>query len=147
MSTKRLFQVCLLLALVVTSFATTGSAHAWSACGGGYYVQPGDWLAKIARNCGVSLSDLRAANPWTYYNHYIYAGQWLAMPDSGGWSDPYPGSSSGFCGPLSGYYVVCRGDTLGSIARYYGTTWTYLQWRNGIPNANRIYPGQVIYPW
>jgi hypothetical protein len=25
-----------------------------------------------------------------------------------------------------------------------GLIWTYLQWRNNIPNANRIYAGQVI---
>jgi LysM repeat protein len=42
------------------------------------------------------------------------------------------------------YWVVCRGDTLGSIARYYGVSWTYLQWYNGIANANWIYSGQII---
>jgi len=110
-------------------------------------VQRGDWLAKIARNCGVSLSALYAANPWTRSVYYIYPGQILNMP---GYSDGNDGGGVGspYCGPswdaYGAYWVVCRGDTLGKIARYYGTTWTYLQWYNGIPNANRIYPGQII---
>ena len=45
-----------------------------------------------------------------------------------------------------GYWVVCRGDTLGSIARYYGVSWRYLQWNNGLANPNLIYAGQVIRP-
>lgn len=51
-----------------------------------------------------------------------------------------------YTGSYGNYYVVCRGDTLSSIARYYGVSWTYLQRRNGIPNANRIYAGQFVYP-
>jgi LysM repeat protein len=34
---------------------------------------------------------------------------------------------------------------LGGIAMYYGVTVHQLQWRNGIPNPNYIYAGQVIY--
>ena len=49
MSGKRLIQLGLILVVVVSAFATTASAKAWSACGGTYVVQRGDWLAKIAR--------------------------------------------------------------------------------------------------
>ena len=147
MSAKRIIQVFLIVVMVLVSLAATSNAQASSWCGSTYVVQRGDWLAKIARNCGVSLSALYAANPWTRSVYYIYPGQILNMP---GYSDGNDGGGVGspYCGPswdaYGAYWVVCRGDTLGKIARYYGTTWTYLQWYNGIPNANRIYPGQII---
>jgi lysozyme len=140
-------QVCLIVVLLLASFASTASARAASWCGSTYVVQRGDWLAKIARHCGVTLSALYAANPWARYAAYIYPGQVLAIP--GGYDDGYDGGGpGGDCGPATdlygNYWVVCRGDTLGAIARYYGVSWRYLQDRNGIPNANRIYPGQII---
>lgn len=146
MVTKRVLQTCLILMLALASLAaTTTKARAWSACGDTYTVQRGDWLAKIARNCGIRLADLYAANSWVLYNYYIYPGQILVIP--GGYDRGGPGTgSSGFCGPTGTYYVVCPRDTLASIGRYYGVSWTYLQWRNGIPNANLIYAGQLIYP-
>jgi LysM repeat protein len=128
--------------MVLVSLAATSDAQASSWCGSTYVVQRGDWLAKIARHCGVSLSSLYAANPWARYNSTIYPGQVIYL-----YSDGHDGGGYG-CGPswdgYGAYWVVCRGDTLGKIARYYGTTWTYLQWYNGIPNPNRIYPGQII---
>jgi LysM repeat protein len=151
MSAKRIIQLFLILILLLASLSATSNAYAWSYCGSSYVVQRGDWLARIASNCGVTLADLRAANPWTYYERYIYPGQILTIP--GGYDNnqggPYDGGGTGgYCGPgydaYGSYWVVCRGDTLGSIARYYGVSWTYLQWYNGIPNANWIYAGQVI---
>ena len=53
------------------------NAAAWN-CGSTYVVQPGDWLSKIANRCGVSLSQLYAANPNVGY--YIYPGQVLNIP-------------------------------------------------------------------
>ena len=151
MSATRIIQWSLISILLLASLTATSSAQAWSSCGGSYVVQRGDWLAKIARHCGVTLADLRAANPWTYYERYIFAGQVLTIPGGydGGYDGGYnQGGPGGYCGPgydMNGsYWVVCRGDTLGSIARYYGVSWTYLQWYNGIPNANWIYAGQVI---
>ena len=41
-------------------------------------------------------------------------------------------------------YTVRSGDTLGAIARRYGTTVQALAGRNGIANPDLIYPGQVI---
>jgi g-D-glutamyl-meso-diaminopimelate peptidase len=138
---KRVIQLGLVMVLLVATFAITGKAEAWSYCGSTYVVQRGDWLAKIARRCGVTLSALYAANPWV--GRYIYPGQVLAIP--GGY-DGY--DHDGFCGAsydsYGSYYIVCRGDTLGRIASYYGTNWRYLQHINGIVNPNRIYPGQVI---
>lgn len=145
MSVKRFARLFLVLVLMMTMLAFTTDAQASSACGSTYVVQRGDWLAKIARKCGVTLSELYAANQWAGYYYYIYPGQVLNIP--GGYTDPgYYG-----CGPgydyYGSYYVVCRGDTLFSIARYYGVTVDYLQWRNGVSNANWIYAGQFLRPY
>lgn len=148
MSSKRILQLGLVLAVLLVSLAaTTSDAQASSSCGSTYVVQPGDWLAKIARKCSVTLSELIAANPWTQYYYYIYPGQVLNIP--GGYVPPPDyGGPSGYCGPLTdaygNYWVVCPGDTLASIGRYYGVSWRYLQQINGIANPNLIYPGQVI---
>ena len=142
MSIKRSIQIGLALLLLVASFASAGNAKAGSYCGSYYLVQRGDTLFKIANRCGTTVSALRAANGIPYYSNLIYAGHYLAIP--GGYD------SSARCGPTydnyGAYYVVCRGDTLAGIALYYGTTVKHLAWNNGIPNANRIYPGQVIRP-
>lgn len=47
-------------------------------------------------------------------------------------------------GHQSRTYTVRAGDTLSGIAARYGTTWQRLQQINGIADANRIYPGQVL---
>lgn len=145
MSKKRAIQLILIVALLLASFAFTSSASANAYCSSRYVVRPGDWLAKIARNCGVTLSQMYAANPWVGY--YIYPGQVLNIP--GGYDGGY--NSGYYCGPsyspyYGNYYVVCHGDTLSGIAFYYGVSLDYLQWHNGIPNRNRIYAGQFIYP-
>jgi LysM repeat protein len=163
MFAKRMIQLTLILVLLVSSLAATHSVSAAGYCGSTYIVQRGDWLSKIAGRCGVTLSQLYAANPWVGY--YIYPGQRLNIP--GGYSNggpvpgngfprpgnggPGPGYGQYYCGPTSSeyyghYYVVCRGDTLGKIALYYGERVSYLQWHNHIANANRIYPGQFIFP-
>ena len=146
MSTKRLIQLTLIVVLVLGSLAFTRSASASWYCAGRYVVQPGDWLAKIARKCGVTLSQMYAANPGV--GSRIYPGQVVIVP--GGY-DGYHDHKYYSCGPAyspyyGNYYVVCRGDTLSGIARYYGVSTHYLAKRNRIWNANRIYTGQYIYP-
>lgn len=42
------------------------------------------------------------------------------------------------------YYTIKKGDTLSGIAKKYGTTYQYLAKLNGIPDPNKIYPGQKI---
>jgi LysM repeat protein len=156
MTWKRILQSILIAAVLLVSLAaTTQNAKANAYCGPTYVVQPGDWLAKIARYCGVSTSALIAANPWTQYYYYIYPGQVLTIPDAYYPPPPPPtqppdqgGPAS--CGPnydmYGNYWYVCRGDTLGKIASYYGTSWQYLAYHNGIYNPNIIYVGQKIRP-
>lgn len=45
-----------------------------------YVVQPGDWLAKIARQFGVNMTVLAQVNN-LWNPNYIYAGQVLVIPD------------------------------------------------------------------
>ena len=147
MTSKHISRVILVFVLLFTSLAFTSNASASGFCGSTYVVQRGDWLAKIARRCGVTLTQMYAANPGV--GSRIYPGQVLNIP--GGYYDYGYNYGYYYCGPAysnyyGNYYVVCRGDTLSRIARYYGVSTSYLQWRNGIPNANRIYSGQFIYP-
>ena len=79
MFAKRLLQITLILAILLTSFAIPRSASASGPCGSTYIVQPGDWLSRIANRCGVSLSALYAANPGVEYQRYIYPGQVLDL--------------------------------------------------------------------
>ena len=41
-------------------------------------------------------------------------------------------------------YSVASGDTLGTIAARYGSSWSVLASHNGIANANLIYVGQTV---
>jgi len=135
MSSKRIAQGLILIAMLLVSFAGPGNVQAQSSCGSIYIVQPGDWLSKIASRCGVTLAQLYAANPGVGY--YIYPGQPLVIP--GGYSG-YPSTS------YTGYYTVQHGDTFSEIAKRYGIS-VYALWAANpyIWDINRIYPGQVIY--
>ena len=151
MSAKRMIYLVLVVVMVAACFAFPRSASA-AGCGSTYVVQRGDWLAKIANRCGVSLSALYAANSWAAYYRYIYPGQVLNIPGGPGPGNPGPGPGPHHdCGPThsdyyGNYYVVCRGDTLLGIANYYGERLSYIQWHNKIANPDRIYAGQFIWP-
>jgi LysM repeat protein len=95
-----------------------------------YVVQRGDSLGAIARQHGVSVSALAAANNIRNAN-LIFVGQVLTIP----------GSSGGQSGRT---YLVQRGDTLAAIAARFGTTVAALQAANNLSNINFIYSGQVL---
>jgi LysM repeat protein len=90
MALKRFFQITLIVAVLAASFLIPRSASADGPCGSVYVVQPGDWLSKIARRCGVTLSALYAANPGVAYQRYIYPGQALNIPGGGAGGPVYP---------------------------------------------------------
>lgn len=95
---------------------------------GSYTVRYGDTLSAIASRYGMSTSTLASINGISNPN-WIYPGQVLKL--SGGSS--------------MRTYTVRSGDTLSGIASRLGTSWTGLKAKNGIANANLIYPGQTLY--
>ena len=136
MATKRIFKLIVVLAILVTSFASTGSALAWSGCPNYITVQWGDTLSGIAATCGTTVQAIQAANPGLGW--WVYAGEVLCIP-TGYASAPVSYPTSG------GTYVVQRGDTLGKIAASIGVSWRDILAVNPqIYNASLIYAGQVI---
>ncbi|MBI5117596.1 LysM peptidoglycan-binding domain-containing protein [Candidatus Poribacteria bacterium] len=101
--------------------------------GGRYTVVSGDNLSRIGEKFGVTADAIAAANGIANKN-LIYAGQVLVIPGSG--ASPAPAAARS--------YTVASGDNLSGIAAKYGTTYQVLQAYNGIADANKIYPGQVI---
>lgn len=95
---------------------------------GSYTVRYGDTLSGIANRYGTSTSTLASINGISNPNR-IYPGQVLKL--SGGSS--------------TRSYTVRSGDTLSGIASRLGTSWTSLKTKNGLANANLIYPGQTLY--
>lgn len=93
-----------------------------------YTVRNGDTLSGISSRYGTSVSALASLNGISNPN-WIYPGQVLKL--SGGSS--------------TRAYTVRSGDTLSGIASRLGTSWTSLKAKNGITNANLIYPGQILY--
>jgi spore germination protein len=127
------------------------------ASGGNYHkVRYGDTLYSIGRYYGVSANAIAKANS-LYNPNRIYAGQVLYIPSYGydGCYDPcddyYHDSSYGHSGKYHDGYLpknhhkVARGETLSSIAYYYGVSPWEIAQANHIYNLNRIYAGQVLY--
>jgi LysM repeat protein len=105
------------LALLVTLFSVD------------YTVERGDTLGKIAREHGISLAELVEANDITNPN-LIHIGQVLIVPGGEGESEVI--------------HIVARGETLGKIARKYGSSVSALAEKNGISRPNLIRIGQNL---
>ncbi|HEU0293530.1 MAG TPA: LysM peptidoglycan-binding domain-containing protein [Anaerolineales bacterium] len=132
-STKKWIQIFVLMAVVLSAFATTSSAFA-AACGSSVTVLQGDTLRKIAERCGTTVSALRRANPEIGSGDLIFPNQVLQMPGT-------------ILGTDGGYfiYIVARGDTLKGLATRFSTTVDALLAANkNITNANVIYEGQRL---
>ena len=93
-----------------------------------YTVVSGDSLSAIAAQFNVDMWDIVRANGISDPN-VINVGQVLTIP----------GNQS------AQTYTVQSGDNLSSIATQYGTTAAVLAVKNGITDANLIYPGQVLH--
>ena len=114
--------------------APTPSAPASAA--GTYTVVSGDNLSSIAARYKTSVEALVSLNGIADKNK-IYPGQVLRL---GGSAAPAPAA------PAAGgdTYTVVKGDTLSGIAQRYNTSYQTLQALNGIADANKIFPGQVL---
>jgi LysM repeat protein len=166
MSLKKSVNLFVLLAILLASFAMTGSALAWSGCGSTYVVQWGDTMASVASKCGTTLDAIRQANPSIRY--WLYAGQTIVIP--GGYAqngNPQNGNPQNGYPQNAGYhpnppqqqqqpqpqrwaqsgrtYIVQWGDTLRKIADRTGVSVYDLEAANPqIWNPNWIFYGQVI---
>ena len=110
--------------------------------GGRYRIASGDTLGGIARRFGVTVAQLRSWNGLP--NTRIRAGRYLIVNPNGGPEVSSSGGSSRSAGPApDGIYQVRRGDTLGAIARKYGTTTSQLQSWNGL-RSTRIQVGDRL---
>ncbi|GEM_PF-450614 len=134
---KIIFAVAIILALLLSGF-TPAQAQS-NDCGDTYTVQRGDYLVTIARECGVSYTDLIRANPQIQNPNLIFAGQVINIPDQqddNGVSIPVTGGST---------YIVQPGDTLSTIASHFNITIQDIY--NANPGLSRTLPvsaGQQI---
>lgn len=132
MSTKKFFQLLVLVSVLVASLATTTGAMAAYSCGTSVTVVKGDTLRKIADRCGTTVYALRRANPEIGSGDLIYPNQVLLLPGAILYGN-------------NGYntYIVMRGDTLKVLANRFGTSMDVLASLNvDITNINVIYEGQ-----
>jgi LysM repeat protein len=114
-----------------------GAPAGGSAGGSTYTVRAGDTLGSIAAKFGTSYQALASLNHISDPN-YIYVGQVLNLSGSGG------ETGGGTPAASSGSYTVRAGDTLGSIAAEFGTSYQALASLNHISDPNYIYVGEVL---
>lgn len=104
------------------------------ASAGTYTLRWGDTLGGVAKRFGVSTGALAAANGIRDPDR-VRAGQVLRIPDATG----------GLAAVSRGrFHRVSRGETLGAIARRYGTTVARIAQLNGLRDPNRIREGQAL---
>jgi LysM repeat protein len=125
------------------------------AVDGKYTVRPGDTLFKIARRHGTTVAALRSVNHLR--NDRILVGKVLKIPSpaetaaartaSKKTESPKDRNSAPLTQAYSdanGVYIVQRGDSLFSIAKKTGTTFSELQELNHISNPKNLQIGQKI---
>lgn len=99
-----------------------------------YVVRAGDTLGNIAFFYNTSVSDIIAANPGINSNQ-LRVGQQLCIPLK---AQIYPAC------PTTNYYVVTEGDTMESIASYFGISPQQLLYSNYGIDPNDLYKDQVL---
>ncbi|MFZ1752724.1 MAG: LysM peptidoglycan-binding domain-containing protein [Caldilineaceae bacterium] len=132
----------------LTGCTTTTTTPPSTSCT--YVVKPGNSLAWIAQQYGVSVQGLAAAN--SIYNvNIIYVGQVLTIPGCAVAPAPTPTPAPAATAtptPTPGMtpmtYTVKPGDSLSAIAAHFGVNVYDLAQANSIWNINIIYVGQVL---
>lgn len=105
-----------------------------------YTVVKGDTLSGIAKHYGTTYQKIATDNNIPNPN-LIYPGQVLKIYTSGS----APNSNAQTAENCSAvYYTVQKGDTLWGIAQKYGTTYQEIARLSGIPDPNKIWPGQRV---
>ena len=119
-----------------------GGGGTSSAGGSGavHVVRRGETLYSIAVRYGTSVSAIVSANGLRNAN-FIYSGQRLVIPGASGGTSSRGGGTAPSGGTV---HVVQRGQTVASIARYYGTSVAAITAANGLRNPSLIYVGQRL---
>jgi LysM repeat protein len=123
--------IIILAVVLILGLLTTAVSYASPPAYGPiyHYVRYGETLSSIGRLYGVNPYAIARANGIPNPNR-IYAGQALLIP---AYSPYYPR-----------YHTVAYGETLLSIARWYGVSPWAIARANGIWNLNYIYAGQCL---
>lgn len=126
-----------------TAGAAAPAAAAPSSSGGGeastHIVQSGESLAAIAKQYGLTVQQLAAANGITNANS-VWAGTLLRVAAE---PPPPPGTPEGG-GGAAGTHTIAAGESLSTIASRYGTTIAAVVEANDLADANRIIAGQTL---
>lgn len=100
-----------------------------------YVIQRGDTLSGIAARFGTTWQTLKALNAIPN-EHVIFPGKRLKVRRIGEGGNPAPVDR--------GWYRIQPGDTLGALARRWGTTVDAIARLNGISNPDLIFAGNSI---
>ncbi len=145
----RFLALLLGVCLAAGALGWPGLALAQDACApdGTYTVQRGDTLYSIARRHNTTTAELARLNNIVNPN-WLYPGQVLWLPGAGcqasGAATPPAPTAVSAASAAAQTHVVQRGDTLSQIAARYGVSVAALVAANNLPNAARIYAGQVL---
>lgn len=115
-----------------------------------YVVRPGDSLYGIANAHGVALGDLLRANNLTN-GHFLQVGQILVIPTGPQLGQPATTTTIGGAGTgvqaaavAKRVHTVQPGDSVFSIAQYYGVVPQELAQLNNLVDANVLQVGQQL---
>jgi LysM repeat protein len=133
----------LILILLMVVFVPGASASGESSDGYWHTVYYGETLSQIAYNYGTSVHAIAYANGIVNPN-WIYAGMSLWIPYGYDYGYGYGSGTGGHGYYCSYHHTVGYGDTLSSIAYWYGTSLWSIAEANHIYNTNVIYRGQVL---
>ncbi len=147
----------------VSTYAAQASAAPVSQ-GTTYVIQRGDTLSGIANRAGVTVGELKAANAFT--SNRIIAGKSLTIPTKGSISVPVTSASAEIdtavpeLAPLADFsvpastvpttaapvyeHVLYPGESLGDVARQFGSTQEEIMILNGITDPDNIKPGTKL---
>jgi LysM repeat protein len=118
-----------------------GYASGGGGGGGTHVVSYGENLSQIARRYGTTVQAFMSANGLSNPN-FVWVGQRLTIPGGSGGGNSRGGGSVPAGGSV---HVVRQGETLYSIARYYGSTASAIAAANGLKSQNFIWVGQRLH--